>query len=80
MKVRQEVKLASGDYVDLKVFEPAMRHLLDTYVRAEDSEVVSAFDDMTLVDLLVGDGKDAIKGLPLAEEGWGGVPPFFAAC
>jgi type I restriction enzyme R subunit len=29
-KVRQEVKLASGDYVDMKMFEPAMRHLLDT--------------------------------------------------
>ena len=63
-KVRQEVKLASGDYVDLKVFEPAMRHLLDTYIRAEDSEVLSAFNDMTLVDLLVRDGVDAIGELP----------------
>ena len=27
--VRQEIKLASGDYVDLKVYEPDMRHLLD---------------------------------------------------
>ena len=63
-KVRQEVKLASGDYVDLKVFEPAMRHLLDTYIRAEDSKVVSAFDDLTLVDLLVRDGAEAIGALP----------------
>ncbi len=63
-KVRQEVKLASGDYVDLKMFEPAMRHLLDNYIRAEDSEVVSAFDDMTLVDLLVRDGLGAIDELP----------------
>ena len=63
-KVRQEVKLASGDYVDLKVFEPAMRHLLDSYIRAEDSKVVSKFDDMTLVDLLVRDGADAIDRLP----------------
>ena len=63
-KVRQEIKLASGDYVDLKVFEPAMRHLLDNYIRAEDSEVLSAFDDMTLVDLLIKDGEDAINGLP----------------
>ena len=52
-KVRREVKLASGDYVDLKVFEPAMRHLLDSYIRAEDSEVVSKFDEMTLVELLI---------------------------
>lgn len=63
-KVRKEVKLASGDYVDLKVFEPAMRHLLDTYIRAEDSEVVSAFNDMTLVELLVRDGVAAIGALP----------------
>ena len=62
--VRQEIKMASCDYVDLKVFEPAMRHLLDSYIRAEDSEVVSAFNDMTLVDLLVRDGTDAIDRLP----------------
>ena len=62
--VRLEVKMASGDYVDLKAHEPAMRHLLDTYIRAEDSEVVSAFNDMTLVDLLVRDGMGAIGELP----------------
>ena len=63
-KVRQEIKLASGDYVDLKVFEPAMRHLLDSYIRAEDSEVISSFDDMTLVELLISDGEGAIDSLP----------------
>ncbi|MYA05093.1 MAG: type I restriction endonuclease subunit R [Caldilineaceae bacterium SB0664_bin_22] len=63
-KVRQEVKLASGDYVDLKVFEPAMRHLLDTYIRAEDSTVLAAFDDMTLIDWLVNEGEEAIDSLP----------------
>ena len=63
-KVRREVKLASGDYVDLKVFEPAMRHLLDTYIRAEDSKVLSAFDDLTLVELLIKNGESAIDSLP----------------
>lgn len=63
-KVRSEVKLASGDYVDLKMFEPAMRHLIDTYIRADDSEVVSAFDDMSLVELIVECGEDAIDALP----------------
>ena len=46
-KVRDEVKLASGDYIDLKMYEPAMRHLIDTYIRAEESEKISAFDDMS---------------------------------
>ena len=63
-KVRSEVKLASGDYIDLKMFEPAMRHLIDTYIRAEDSEVISAFDDMSLVELIVERGPDAIDALP----------------
>ena len=63
-KVRQEIKLASGDYVDLKVFEPAMRHLLDTYIRADDSTRLSAFDDMTLVELLIKNGEGVIVSLP----------------
>ena len=63
-KVRLEVKMASGDYVDMKVFEPAMRHLLDTYIRAEESEKVSAFDDLTLVELITERGEAAIDTLP----------------
>ena len=63
-KVRQEVKLASGDYIDLKAYEPAMRHLLDTYIRADESETLSAFDDMTLVQLVVERGEAAIDSLP----------------
>jgi type I restriction enzyme, R subunit len=63
-KVRQEVKLASGDYVDLKMFEPAMRHLLDTYIRAEESEPLSQFNDLTLVQLIVERGEAAFDALP----------------
>jgi type I restriction enzyme R subunit len=63
-QVRMEVKLASGDYVDLKKYEPAMRVLIDRYIAAEESEKLSAFDDMTLVDLIVNKGEDAIKSLP----------------
>ncbi len=63
-KVREEVKLASGDYIDMKLYEPAMRHLLDTYIRAEESDKVSAFDDMTLVQLIVESGEDAVASLP----------------
>ena len=62
--VRNEVKLASGDYIDLKMYEPAMRHLIDTYIRAEDSEKISAFDDMTLIQLVVERGVDALNELP----------------
>ena len=63
-KVRQEVKLASGDYVDMKMYEPAMRHLLDTYIRAEESERLSSFDDLTLVQLIAERGDAAVDVLP----------------
>ncbi len=63
-QVRMEIKLASGDYIDLKKYEPAMRTLIDRYISAKESERLSAFDDMTLVDLIVKKGKDAIDELP----------------
>jgi len=63
-KVRNEVKLASGDYIDLKMFEPAMRHLIDTYIRAEESEVISKFDDLSLIQLIVERGVEAVDELP----------------
>lgn len=62
--VRQEVKLASGDYIDLKTYEPAMRHLIDTYIDAKESKKISGFDDMTLVELLVKRGIGAVNELP----------------
>lgn len=63
-KVRTEVKMASGDYIDLKMYEPAMRHLIDTYIRADDSRKISAFDDMNLIQLIVERGLDALQELP----------------
>lgn len=63
-QVRTEVKLASGDYIDLKKFEPSMRVLLDRYITAKESEKLPAFDDMSLVDLIIEKGQDAIDALP----------------
>jgi len=62
--VRQEIKLVSGDYIDLKTFDPSMRHLIDTYIDAQESKKISGFDDLTIVDLLVKKGVDAVEDLP----------------
>ncbi|NBC30623.1 MAG: HsdR family type I site-specific deoxyribonuclease [Spirochaetes bacterium] len=68
-RVREVVKLASGDYVDMKVYEPAMRHLLDSYIRADEPQKLSALDDMTLVQLLIDRGEEAIDELPESIKG-----------
>lgn len=71
-KVRDEVRLSSGDYIDLKLYEPAMRHLIDTYIRAEESEKISAFEEMNLIQLIVERGPDAaqekLKGVMKTDE------------
>ena len=62
--LRDEIKLASGDYIDLKLYEPAMRHLIDSYIRADESRKISAFDDLTLVQMIVERGIEALDQLP----------------
>jgi type I restriction enzyme R subunit len=41
-----------------------MRHLIDSYIGAEESRILANFDDMSLVELLVDKGKDAIDKMP----------------
>lgn len=67
--LRMVIKLASGDYIDLKMYEPAMRHLIDAYIQAEDSVKITAFDDLGLIDLIIQRGPAAIDDLPDAIKG-----------
>ncbi|PPF52133.1 restriction endonuclease subunit R [Clavibacter michiganensis] len=63
--VRAEVKLAAGEDIDFKAYEADMRFLLDTYIKAGASEVVSNFEDTGLIDLIVKLGPTAaIDKLP----------------
>jgi type I restriction enzyme R subunit len=63
-KLRDTIKIASGDYIDLKKFEPDMRHLIDTYISAEESRKLSALDDMSLIELIVKRGVLFVDELP----------------
>ena len=67
-KIKEMIKLASCDYIDLKPYEADMRYILDTYIRADDSKLVNKMADMSLVELLL-EGKtttpaDLVKDLP----------------
>ena len=63
--VRKAIKLRSGEHIDLKAYEPAMRHLIDTYIDADESRKLSVFDDLTIIDLIVKSGiSTAINSLP----------------
>jgi type I restriction enzyme R subunit len=52
LNVREIVRKASGETLDLKPYEADMRHLIDTYIEADASRKVSAFGDMGLLELI----------------------------
>jgi type I restriction enzyme R subunit len=51
--LRETIKQASGDYVDLKRFEPGMRQLMDMYLDAKSSKKLSDLDNKSLVELIL---------------------------
>ena len=45
-----------GVLLDLKTYEADMRHLIDTYIEADEPRKISPFDEMPLLDLIVKTG------------------------
>jgi type I restriction enzyme R subunit len=56
LNVREIIRKASGESLDLKAYEADMRHLIDTYIEAEEPRRISPFDNMTLLQLIVKTG------------------------
>lgn len=52
---------SSGDFIDLKAYEPGMRYLIDNYIVAEDAKVIGDFDDFTLLDFILAQ-REKIEG------------------
>ncbi len=61
-ELRNSIKIASGDYIDLKAYEPEMRQLLDMYLSADPSRTISDFGDATLLQIIVEHGIEAATG------------------
>jgi len=56
LNVREIIRKASGESLDLKAYEADMRHLIDTYIEADEPRKISPFDEMPLLDLIVKTG------------------------
>jgi type I restriction enzyme R subunit len=65
LKLREIIRQASGETIDLKAYEADMRHLIDTYIQADAPRTISEFGEIGLLDLIVRSGiADAINSLP----------------
>ena len=50
--LRETIRRASGEILDLKPYEADMRHLIDTYIEAEQPRQISPFDGIGLLELI----------------------------
>ena len=65
LKLREIIRNAAAENLDMKAYEADMRHLIDTYIEADAPRKISPFDNMPLLDLIVKIGiADAINSLP----------------
>jgi type I restriction enzyme R subunit len=54
--LRETIRKASGETLDLKAYEADMRHLIDTYIEAAEPRTISPFAGMSLLELIVKTG------------------------
>lgn len=64
LSLREIIRVTSKETIVLKDYEADMRFLIDTYIRAEESEVISPFENTSLLDLLEIDMASGIASLP----------------
>ena len=70
LDVRAIVRKASGESLDLKAYEADMRHLIDTYIEADEPRKISPFDNMGLLDLIVKTGIANAIAAQLGDKGF----------
>jgi len=62
LKLRDTIRKASGETLDLKSYEADMRMLIDMFIEADRSRTISPFGDLSLLELIVKTGiADAIN-------------------
>lgn len=70
IKLSEEIRLASGETLDMKTYEADMRHLIDNYIQADEPITISPFGDLSLIEVIVQSGiADAINKMPGSMKG-----------
>ncbi len=69
MHLREIIRIASGETLDLKLYEADMRHLIDHYIQADESVKISPFDDISLLNLIELNLDKALENLPKSIRG-----------
>ncbi|MBC7389485.1 MAG: HsdR family type I site-specific deoxyribonuclease [Opitutaceae bacterium] len=65
LELREDIKNASAEKLDVKDYEADMRHLIDNYLQADVPRKISEFDSLSLLEIIVKAGLDqAVDTLP----------------
>lgn len=58
LKLKEDIAMASGDFIDLKKYEHDMRYLIDTYINASDSVKITTIEDFSLLKYIISQRKE----------------------
>ncbi len=65
MHLRETIRNASEEKLDLKAYEADMRYLIDKYIEADEPRKISPFDSLSLLELIVKLGiEKAVETMP----------------
>ncbi len=65
LDLREEIRRASGETVDMKTYEADMRYLIDNFIQAEESKRIDPFGGQPLLEIIVNSGiAAAVNSLP----------------
>jgi type I restriction enzyme, R subunit len=65
LRLREIIRKASGETLDMKPYEADMRFLIDNYIQADPSQRIDPFENQSLLDIIVKSGiAEAINQLP----------------
>jgi type I restriction enzyme R subunit len=68
-EIRSSIKKYSGEELDIKPFEADMRHLMNTYIKAEPADPLGDIDKYSLVEMIIQTGINDAIAKKLNEKG-----------